>query len=266
MPGGLLSKDISVVVITYNAQETLELCLESVKEIASEIILVDDHSTDKTLEIAARYQVKTFSRKLESFGIQKQFAINQASNDWIFLIDSDETATTELLSAIRKIVSQNSLEAAWRLPRKNFYFGRWLKHGGKYPDHQVRLFRKSVCQFSDDIVHEKVIVSGVTGEIPCPLIHHSYPDMETWFQKLEMFSKCRAEDLVKQDLVPNWMEALRFCVVRPKWRFVRRYFFKLGFLDGFPGFLACLHDALTEILGYFLFTQKARSRPKTLSS
>ncbi len=257
-----LTRDISVVLITYNAQETLELCLESVKDIASEIILVDDYSTDKTLEIAARYSVKSFTRKLESFGIQKQFAINHAANDWIFLIDSDETATTELLKLVRDIVGKNGPETAWRLPRKNLYFGRWLRHGGKYPDYQVRLFRKSACRFSDDIVHERVIVSGETGTIPSPLIHYSYPSIDTWHRKLQMFSECRAEDLVKQGLVPGFYQALRFCVLRPKWRFLRRYMLKLGFMDGFPGFLACLHDALTEILGYFMFTQKFRSRQK----
>ncbi len=258
-----MSHDISVVLITYNAQDTLELCLESVKDVAAEIILVDDHSTDKTLEIASKYSVKSFTRKLESFGIQKQYAINHAQNDWIFLIDSDETATTELLNAVRQTVKRDASEAAWRVPRKNLYFGKWLRHGGKYPDYQVRLFRKSACRFSDDIVHERVIVSGVTGTLDFPLIHHSYPNLETWQRKLEMFSECRAEDLLKQGLEPGAWEALRYCLFRPKSRFLRRYVFKLGFLDGFPGFLACLHDALTEILGYFLFTQKFRSHPKS---
>lgn len=258
-----MSSALSVVLLTHNSEKTLELCLESVKDAAQEIVLVDDCSSDRTLEIAARYGAKTFTRRLESFGVQKQYAINQASNDWIFLIDSDETATSELLSLVKGMVSQNRSESAFKLPRKNFYFGKWLKHGGKYPDYQVRLFRKSACRFSDDIVHERVIVSGSLGLIDSPILHHSYPDMETWFQKLKLFSECRAEDLMKQKLEPGAFEAFRYCLARPKWRFIRRYFFKFGFMDGFPGFLACLHDALTEILGYFLFTQKARASHKS---
>ena len=244
-----LSSLISVVVLTHNSEKLLDEVLRSVESFAAEIILVDDDSTDQTLLIAARYHAKIFSRSMNGFGAQKQFAIDQAANDWIFLIDSDEVAPIELAREIAESV-KNSAHAAYRLPRRNYYFGRWLKYGGKYPDFQTRLFKKSVCRFSSDIVHEKVMVSGSTGELRSFLNHFSYPDIETWTHKLNTFAEHRGQELFNKGLRPGAKEALRYCFWRPLSRFIRRYIFKLGFCDGAAGFLACAHDALTEILGY----------------
>ncbi|MBI3012111.1 MAG: glycosyltransferase family 2 protein [Elusimicrobia bacterium] len=257
---------ISVLLLTHNSSKTLGPCLESVRNLASEIILVDDRSTDPTLEIARKQGAKIFQRPLESFGAQKQFALEQASHDWVFLIDSDEQASAELCDEIRRTLSLPHPQNAYRLPRKNFYFGRWLKRGGKYPDFQTRLFRREACRFSSDIVHERVEGAGTVGTLSHPILHDSYPDMETWQKKLDLFSRFRAEQLLQKGVKNSTLNAFWFCGFRPWGRFLRKYVFKLGFLDGMEGLIACLHDLLTEILGYFLFIQKAYKKNKNVTS
>lgn len=252
-----MSAGLSVVLVTQNAEKTIEACLRSVQGLGGELIVVDGGSTDKTLEIAGRYGAQIHRRKLEGFGAQKQAAVDRAAGPWVFLIDSDEEAPADLAAEIRRAVEEPSSPAAFRVARRNRYFGRWLRRGGKYPDYQTRLFRKADCRFSDDLVHEKLLVNGRTATLPGALEHHSYPDVETWCRKLALFAEFRARELSARGLKPGAAACLRFCLWRPSWRFVRRYLFKGGFLDGVPGLLACVHDALTEILGYWLLASRA---------
>lgn len=251
---------ISLIVITKNSEKTLEFCLNSVGELFPEVILVDDCSTDKTIEIAQKYQAKIFQKELKSFGVQKQFALDQATGQWIFLIDSDEVATAELVQEIEHVIAQSVSLNAYKIMRRNFYFGKWLRFGGKHPDWQVRLFKRGTVQFSENIVHEKVIVNGRVGHLENQINHFSYPDLNTWLQKLKMFSEFRAEELYRKGKRPSPFNFFQFCVLRPVWRFDKRFFLKLGFLDGLPGLLAAIHDVLTEILTYLLLSQKCKKR------
>lgn len=253
-------EQISLILIAKNAERTLDACLNSVKELASEIVLVDDGSTDSTVRIAREYKAKIFNKKFEGFGSQKQFALEQASHPWVFLIDSDERAVPDLIAEIRETVKNNPSASAFKVARKNFYFGKWLKYGGKYPDFQIRLLQKAKCRFSKDLVHEKVVVEGETGVLKNALEHDSYPDIATWFEKLALFAEVRAEALYQKGERTGAFQFLRYCIWRPVIRFDRRYFLQLGFLDGLPGLLACIHDALTEILTYFVLVQKCNSK------
>ncbi len=248
----------SLVILTYNSALTLEVCIQSAVTLASEIIIVDNFSTDSTLEIAKKYGARIFQRQLENFGIQKQFAISQANNDWIFLLDSDEEASPQLLQQVKTILLSPDDKAAYRITRKNFYLGSYLRFGGKYPDYQTRLFNKNFCRYSEDILHEKVIVQGPLGTLHNPILHSSYPNLETWFKKLELFARKNGERLSQQGVRPSFFNSLYFCFLKPCGRFIRRYGLKGGFLDGMPGFLACIHDALTEILSYFFLTQTVK--------
>ena len=249
---------VSIILLTKNSSQTVHSCLDSIKEIATEIIVVDDGSTDQTLSIAKGFQAKIFTKKLESFGEQKQFALDQTSSEWVFLIDSDEQAPLELSREIKDILTENPSFSAYRIPRKNYYFGQWLRFGGKYPDYQVRLFKKKCCSFSKELVHEKINCNGKIGALKSAILHDSYPDMETWFNKLKLFVKFKSELLLKDGVKPSIFNLIRFSILRPLTRFLRRYIFKLGFLDGLPGLLACIHDALTEILSYFILHQKSK--------
>ena len=255
---------ISLAVITHNSEKILADCLRSVQGLVSEIVLVDEHSSDKSRAIAQEFNAKVAAKKLESCALQKKYALDQAACPWIFLLDSDETCTSELAEEIKKKVENSDNVSAYRIPRKNIYFGKWLKYGGKYPDYQVRLYKKGAARYSEHFSHEKVMVNGPTGTLNCAIEHHAYPDIDTWFMKLKRTAEFDAMEMERSGLRPSFLNHVRFCALRPVIRFDRRYFLKGGFLDGIPGLLACLHDALTQILAYFIFSRKfaAKNSPK----
>jgi len=250
----------SLVILTKDSSLTLSACITSGLEIASEVILVDNFSKDSTLDIAKKFEARIFQRDLESFGAQKQFAIDQAKNDWIFLLDSDEEISPPLLNEIKKTLENPTINCAYKVPRKNFYLGSFLRFGGKYPDYQTRLFKKSLCHFSKDIVHEKVMANGVVGKLSKPIFHYSYPDIETWVRKLDLFARKNAEKWEQEGVRPSLLNFFTYCLLNPSSRFIRRYFLKGGFLDGLPGLLACIHDVLTEILSYSLINQNKEKK------
>ncbi len=247
---------VSLAVITHNSAVTLTPVLESVQGLVSEIVLVDDHSSDGTIAIAKKFNSVVFTRKLESCAAQKQFALDQTSNEWVFLLDSDEDCSDELKKEILQIVGDPDSLSAYRVPRRNYYFGRWLAHGGKYPDNQVRLFRKSQVRYSDHFSHEKVIVQGRTGTLKGWINHQAYPDLETWWLKLKRTAEFDALEWARRGIRPSNINFLRLCILRPNWRFLNKYILKGGFWDGVPGLLAVLHDVLTQILTYHLLSQK----------
>lgn len=249
---------ISVIVITKNSEKSLEVCLNSIRELASEIVLVDDFSTDRTVSIAQKYGVKLFQRKLQTCATQKQYALEQASKEWLFLLDSDEASTPSLIEEIKRIVSSANACVGYRVPRKNIYFGKWLRFGGKYPDYQVRLFRKNSARFSEHVSHEKVMIDGEVGTLANSIEHFAYPDIETWFLKLKRTAEFDALEWERKEIKPSSFNYVRFCLLRPFSRFLRKYVLKLGLLDGLPGLLACLHDLLTQLLTYLILTEKYR--------
>ncbi|OGR86026.1 MAG: hypothetical protein A3A86_02795 [Elusimicrobia bacterium RIFCSPLOWO2_01_FULL_60_11] len=146
--------------------------------------------------------------------------------------------------------------SAYRVPRRNHYFGRWLAHGGKYPDYQVRVFRRSKVRYSDHFSHEKVIVSGDTGTLKGWIDHQAYPDLDTWWMKARRTAEFDALEWRRRGISPSLPAFIRFCLARPAWRFLSKYVVKLGFLDGVPGLLAALHDVLTQVLTYHILSGK----------
>ncbi|OGR83774.1 MAG: hypothetical protein A2901_09185 [Elusimicrobia bacterium RIFCSPLOWO2_01_FULL_54_10] len=248
---------VSLAVITHNSESTLDAALQSAQGLVSEIVLVDDASSDGTLKIARAHNARVFNQKLLSCAAQKQHALDLSTNDWIFLLDSDEACSAELKSEILRVIDQPNAHPAYRVPRRNFYFGRWLAHGGKYPDHQVRLFRKSKVKYSDHFSHEKVIVDGSTGTLKGWIDHQAYPDLDTWWLKLRRTAEFDALEWERKGIVPSPFNFLRLCLMRPAWRFFSKYVLKRGFLDGMPGLLAALHDVLTQIFTYHFLSKKS---------
>ena len=248
---------ISLAVITNNSEKTLEQCLSSVTGLASEIVLVDDHSSDNTVQIARKGQAKIFERKLKSCADQKQYAIDQAANEWVFLLDSDEACSQELKAEIAQAVRGQDAPAAFRIPRRNYYFGQWLRYGGKFPDYQVRLYKKASVKYSDHFSHEKVIVRGETATLSGWIDHFAYPDLDTWLMKLKRTAEFDALEWQRKGIKPSPLNFLRLCILRPAWRFLSKYILKGGFLDGVSGLLAALHDVLTQILTYHILSRKS---------
>jgi glycosyltransferase involved in cell wall biosynthesis len=250
---------VSMAVITHNSEETLEPCLRSAEGWTAETVLVDDHSSDATLAVAKSRGAKIFTRKLESCAAQKQFALDQCSNDWAFLLDSDESCSETLKREILEIASRPARFAAYRVPRRNYYFGKWLRRGGKFPDYQVRFFRRSLVRYSDHFSHEKVIVNGATGTLRGWIDHQAYPNLDIWWLKLKRTAEFDALEWNRNGIKPSGFNFMKLCILRPAKRFASKYLLKLGFLDGVPGLLAALHDVLTQILTYHILSQSVQA-------
>lgn len=244
---------ISFVIIAHNEEQNIVSCLESISW-ADEIILVDCESTDQTVKLAKKYTEKIFLRKnIPNLNINKSFGIKQATNEWIFYIDPDERITPELAEQIKKIILQNDGYNGYIFPRKNYYFGKWLKHGGKYPDRQLRLFRRNKGYFACKHVHERLIVEGKYGKLNYPILHCTYKTVDEFLKKYCFYTSFQAGYLKQEGMRPNLKNFLLYFFILPLKRFTDRYFIKLGILDGVTGLFACIFESLFFVVSYMKF-------------
>ena len=238
---------LSVAIITLNEERNLARTLASVS-FANEIIVVDSHSTDRTVEIAESFGAKVFVRDWPGFAAQKNFAIQQCSGDWILSLDADEEMSSELKSQLNFLLPTGPRIDAYFINRRNLFLGRWIKHGGYYPDAKLRLFRREAANFStsphfkDRPVHETIHFTGDATSLDFDLIHHAYPTLEDYLEHMDRYSTLGAQLLVSQgrtsrDTFSFYMNVL----VTPTLSFVWNYLFRLGFLDGREGLLLHLY-------------------------
>ena len=233
---------LSVCYITLNEEANLPRTLESVRW-ADEIILVDNGSTDRTLEIARGFGAKVFTEPWKGYAAQRNSAHDKATGDWILTLGADEEVSPELAEELRAFLKSppQSGPAGYEVPRKNIIFGRWLRHGGNWPDFGLRFFRRGQGHIPERAVHETVHVDGPVGRLRGALIHHAYPTIASFTAHMERYSTLAAEQIVK-DHKQTWFW---FDVwLRPLFQFKWDYFFRLGFLDGREGFLFHLYHAL----------------------
>lgn len=232
-----MAPKITALAITYNEEENVKRYVESLS-FADEIIFVDSQSTDKTIEIAEQMGVKVIQRKFDDFSNQRNFAIQQAHNDWILFFDLDEIIDPNLEKEIKSTL-ENPKEIAAFYIKRNFYFmGKRIKYGGWQNDKAIRLFNKNQCQYNG-LVHELVKSSGKTSVLKNKLDHFSYKNFDNYNDKLNLYSKLQAENLYKLKKKPN----LYHFFIRPTYRFLWQYIFRLGILDGKEGFiLAYVHS------------------------
>ncbi len=228
---------ISVTITGHNEAHLLPGSLASAAW-ADEIVYVDCESSDDSQKIARRYTKKVYMRPNNlNLNVNKAYALEQAVGDWVFYLDPDEEISAALAKEIRWVVASNPQENAFCLPRRNHYFGRWLRHGGQYPDVQLRLFRRGNARFPCRHVHEKLEVQGTIGRLQEALDHHSVASPQVSIDKMDFFSTFEACVMVHQGLRPNIWNALGYCVMKPWGRFWRRWLFKRGCLDGWAGFV-----------------------------
>jgi len=234
---------ISVCIITKNEEKDLTRCLTSIRDLADEIIVVDDGSTDKTVAIAKKYRAKVFTRKLDNFASQKNYAVEKATGDWIFAIDADEEVTPSLRDEILQITNAklqkgNGLHHkigqinGYLVPRRNIILGAEIKHTRWSPDKHVWLFRKGKGTWVGDI-HEEVEVEGWTGELTNAKIHYQYETVTEFFAMLNNYTEREANKLVKEGRKFSYFQLF----YAPLLSFFRRYIYKKGFLDGWRGFV-----------------------------
>jgi len=227
---------LSVTIVAWNEEERLRACLESVAW-ADEIIVVDGESTDKTVALAREFTDRVWVRPWPGFAAQKNLALEQASGDWVLSLDADERVTPELRERIARILAGAAADApaadGYSLPRRNMFWGRWVRHGGLYPDYQLRLFRREAGRFVDDAVHESVRVDGRVEALPEALLHHSYRSLEDFVQRSNRYSTLAAGAW----LARGRRAGLADLIFRPLGRFLSMYIIRLGFLDGWRGFV-----------------------------
>ncbi len=218
-----MGNSLSIVLITLNSERYLPKVLESCL-FAQEIVIVDSGSTDNTKKIAQKFGARFIHQGWLGFGRQKQFAVEQARNDWVFVLDSDEIIPEELQQEIISTL-ENPKFKAYKVPRLNYFFGRPIKTCGLYPDYTIRLFNCQFARFSDDKVHEKVLYDGPLGKLKNHLIHFAYESVDEFIEKQNRYSS-----LAKK---PNRLKA----IFSPKWTFFQKFILQRGFLDGWHGYL-----------------------------
>lgn len=241
-----MKNKISAVIITKNEEYNIRYCLESIKDF-DEIVIVDDYSTDRTVEIAGEYTDKIFFNKFVSFSQQRNYAYSKAQNEWLFYIDADERMTPELLEEIESIDIENSQYDGYYIPHKMIFLNRWLKHGGWYPARVMRLFKKSKAKCVG-LVHEVTLINGRTFCLKEPFIHYSERDIAHRVEKTNKYTSITAAKKYQNGETTNWGRIL----IKPLMTFIRRYLRLGGYKDGIPGLIRSM------LLGVTTFFEEAK--------
>ncbi|EGW53178.1 O-antigen ligase family protein [Candidatus Endoriftia persephonae] len=231
---------LSVIVITRNEAARIRACLESVSW-ADEILVLDSGSSDETLAICREYTDKVFvNRDWQGFGVQKNRVLDKARGDWVLSIDADEQVPEALQAEIHQLlVLADEAPAVYKIPRLSSYCGRQMRHGGWWPDHVARLFRRGKARFSDDLVHERLLFVPPAGRLENPLTHQSFDNLEQVLEKVNRYSSASAERMLQQGKRGGVGKAL----LRGLWSFLRGYILRAGFLDGSEGLMLAISNA-----------------------
>jgi glycosyltransferase involved in cell wall biosynthesis len=235
----------SVVIITLNEQDNIARCLNSVSQIADEIVIVDAHSTDRTKEIAQSFDVKFYERAWEGFSIAKNFGNNQCTKDWILSIDADEALSEELTHSIKEL-KKNPIDADLiTFNRLTNYCGHWVRFCGWYPDRKRRIFRRGKGIW-EGVIHESLYFKDpITNKhIVGDLLHYSFPSISSTIQRLDRYSETAAKEIVGKSKVTLIISM----IFNPWFTFFRIYFLKRGFLDGYYGFVISTLAAFSNFL------------------
>ncbi len=237
---------LSVVIIAYNEEDRIGSTLQSAMKVADEIIVVDSYSTDRTIEISESFGAKVFKNEFHDYSTQKSFANQNASHELVLNLDADEVLSQDLIDEIKRIKRSDVSEyTAYYINRKNYYLGKWIKHSGWYPDKKLRLYLKSKVKWVGR-VHERLEVNGRIGRLKGELIHHTYRDIYDHVYKLNRYSSFQAIDIAESKIKMLLFRAL----IMPVFSFLRNYVLKLGFVDGFPGFLIAIVSSWAVCMKY----------------
>lgn len=247
---------ITFGIITLNEETNIQRCLESIQTVADEILIVDSQSTDRTREIAGKFNVNWQIIPWEGYVRQKNHVLRLATHPWVFSIDADEALSPELLSEIRTIKSKaDQLEqhnhAGYSMPRCVYYEGHWIRHGDWYPDRLVRLFKKEQAQFAGGRIHERLEIRGHIQELSGEIEHHSFKDTEDHLNRCRKYARLWAEEKFEQGRKANALAP----TLHATFRWIRGYLLRGGFLDGLQGFKIASFCAYEVFLKYTLLRE-----------
>ncbi len=241
---------LSVVILTKNEELNIVDCINSVKGWADEVIVVDDFSTDRTVQIAQELADRVLIKKMEVEGTHRNWAYAQAKNKWVLSLDADEKVTPELKKEISAVLEETDY-VCFSIPLRNFIGSYWVRYGGWYPAAKVRLFLKNCFLYEDVVVHPKVTINGKCGHLKNDIIHKGYPDFEHFLASLNRQTTLEAQKWISTD---RKMSAGRI-TWRAIDRFFRRFIGKKGWKDGFIGFMVAFFDTLYQIMSYAKYRQ-----------
>lgn len=239
---------ISLVIITKNEEKYIRECILSAKDIVDEIIVVDDLSTDKTKEIILELGATYIPEKFRGFGLQKQYAVSLATHDWVLSLDADERLSPELSSSILNWKNDNSEKKAFYFNRLNYYCGKPVRHCGWYPNALIRLWNRNDGNWNDNIIHESVEIKekDLIGKLKGDIIHYTINSIPDHIDRTNKYTTLQAEK-------KNHKSKLYLCFklfFSPLISFISIYFIKLGFLDGFNGYLIARISAMGQFWTY----------------
>lgn len=258
------SNKLSVALAVYNEESNLGACLESIKELASEIVIVDGGSTDETANIAAKYGAHVLVEENRSnFHINKQHAIDACTNDWILQLDADERVSTMLLKEIKDIMGGDPKVAAdaYYLKRRNYFLGSWMNKGGMYPDPVIRFFRKGRAHLPQASVHEIMTVDGTTKWLSNDLLHIADPSFARYLLRSNRYTTLQAEEWIKENKIGVGVGSiLLYMIVKPAYRFLEIYIRHKGFMDKFPGFVFAWYSGLHLASSYVKYWEKKSAK------
>lgn len=246
---------ISVYILTRNEEKKIGAALQSVQW-ADEVLVIDSGSTDRTVEIAVKWGAKLIDLPFEGFGKLRQRAVSACAHEWIFSLDADERCTPEAAGEIREIVDDPGAVEAYYVPRRNWFMGRWIRYSGWYPDfRQPQLFRRGALEFSEeDEVHEGYRIKGRTGYLKNPINQVPFQDLEQVLFKADRYSSLGAKKLIRKGRKGGMFSALGHGL----WAFFTIFVLKLGFLDGWAGFIIALGNFEGTFYRYAKLTERRR--------
>ncbi|MFP4473874.1 MAG: glycosyltransferase family 2 protein [Candidatus Omnitrophota bacterium] len=248
---------LSVVVVTKNEEKNMDFCLGSVSGWADEIVVVDDQSTDRTVELAKKYTDKIYHRKMDVEGRHRNWAYAQASNEWVLSLDADEMVTEELKLEIASAIVSDQFQA-YSIPLKNYIGSYWVKHGGWYPAGKLRLFQKSKFKYEEVGVHPRAFLEGVCGHLTKDIVHKGYPDLAHFLGSLNYQTTGEAEKWINDGRKMSLLRAWRKGVTR----FIKGYFMKKGYKDGMHGLIVAYFALLYQLMSYFKYWQMNYEKSK----
>jgi glycosyltransferase involved in cell wall biosynthesis len=235
----------TATIITHNEARHIVACIRSVDWFA-EVLVVDSGSSDETVALARAAGARVIENPWPGFGLQKQYAIDHASHDWVFSIDADERVSETLKEAMQTLLVVEPGQSAFRINRCNHFMGRALRHGEGYPDWCLRLFNRTQARWSDDVVHEKVLFDGQVGKLQGDLDHYSQESVAAYLDKQNRYTTLQAEGLYARGIDASLVKL----TLSPLVRFVKFYLVRLGFLDGMPGLVHIAIGCFNSFIKY----------------
>jgi glycosyltransferase involved in cell wall biosynthesis len=239
---------LSVVIIAYNEERNIARCLDSIKNLADEIIVIDSYSTDKTVEICTARGAKVIQHKFDGHIQQKNFALEQATFQYTLSLDADEVLSDELRTSIASAKSDWRYHG-YRMNRLTNYCGAWIRHGGWYPDRKIRLFDKSKGKWTGMNPHDRYELNdpqNPVGSLRGDILHYSYDSISNHIKQVDYFTEISAKGLFERRKKFSLLRQ----IISPAFRFARDYFFKGGFLDGYYGLVICMISSHAVFLKY----------------